>query len=458
MATIFAPITALTASSVIVLRVSGEKSLDCLVKLGVKQKPVPNQAIFSKIHDENHEILDHCVITYFQAPNSFTGQDIVEISLHGSVFIASKVMEILSKVDGVRSAQAGEFSKIAFLNGKFDLVQAEAIVDLVNAQTKLQHKQALKQLEGDLGKIYDNWRFQIIEILALIESFIDFPDEDIPDDLAQQTNQRVEILKLEIMSHLNDNKIGQKIKDGLSLAIIGAPNVGKSSLLNFLAKSEVAIVSDIEGTTRDVIDINLDIAGVAVKISDTAGIRASKDVIEQEGIKRAVKRAKEADLIMVISDLSQNSNEVDGYIDSQISDIVNSNEKSIIKIANKSDLKISNSSIFELHSGQNKNIENEFDLEISLKNQQNLDLLIEKLEDEVKKLIPDLNEALITKQRYRDSLNQALSALQDFNLDKNIELAGEDLRIAAHEIGRITGKIEVDNILDVIFSKFCIGK
>ncbi len=446
MSTIFAPITALTSSSVIVLRISGAKSLKCLEKLGIKRVLQPNQATFAKIYNpENGELLDHAVATYFKAPHSFTGEDIAEISLHGSVFIASKVMQILSNIEGVRAAEAGEFSKIAFLNNKFDLVQAEAICDLVNAQTNLQHKQALKQLEGDLGKIYDKWRFQIIEILALIESFIDFPDEDIPDDLALQTNQKVSILKSQIMSHLDDNKTGQKIKEGLSLAIIGAPNVGKSSLLNFLAKSEVAIVSDIAGTTRDVIDVNLDIAGVPVKISDTAGIRESSDKIEREGIKRAVRKAKDADLVLIMSDLFTQNSEINKYIDEEISEILSSDEKSITKIANKSDLK----------TGA---VSENFDLEISLKNQQNLDLLVEKLEEEVRKLIPNVNETLITKQRYRDSLNQALNALEEFSLDKDIELAGEDLRIAAHEIGRITGKIEVDNILDVIFSKFCIGK
>lgn len=455
--TIFAPITAVSASSVIVIRISGDKALQCVKILGGDSKINPNETKYAKIHDQNNDPLDHCMISYFQAPHSFTGDDVVEISLHGSVFIASKVMEILASIDGVRAAQAGEFSKAAFLNNKFDLVQAEAILDLVNSQTKLQHQQALKQLSGDLGEIYDKWRLQIIEILALIESFIDFPDEDIPDDLANQTNEKVAILKSEILSHLDDNKAGQKIKEGLSLAIIGAPNVGKSSLLNFLAKSEVAIVSDIAGTTRDVIDVNLDIAGVAVRISDTAGIRSSSDQIEQEGIKRAVRKAKDADLVILMSDLSQENSQVDSYIENEIADIVNSGEKSIIRVANKSDLGSSSQSVSRTRVSGTEN-KNEFNLEISLKNQQNLDLLIQKLEEEVRKLIPNVNESLITKQRYRDSLGQALNALEDFNLDKNIELAGEDLRIASHEIGRITGKIEVDNILDVIFSKFCIGK
>ncbi len=438
MATIFAPITALTSSSVIVLRISGERSLDCLEALGVRRDFSPNKAIFSKIYDEGGDLLDHAVVTYFKAPHSFTGEDVVEISLHGSVFIANKVMEVLASVDGVRVAEAGEFSKIAFLNNKFDLVQAEAIVDLVNAQTKLQHKQALKQLEGWLGGIYENWRFQIIEILALIESFIDFPDEDIPNDLALQVGERVLDLKSQIANHLNDNKVGQKIKDGLGLAIIGAANVGKSSLLNFLAKSEVAIVSEIAGTTRDVIDVSLDIAGVPVRISDTAGIRASNDQIEQEGIKRAVQRAKDSDLVILMSDLSQENADFN-------EDLADLGQKPVIRVANKIDLGV-------------RAINGDFDLEISLKGRKNLELLLEKIENEVKKLIPNVNEALITKQRYRDSLTHALNALEEFSLDKNIELAGEDLRIASSEIGRITGKIGVDDILDVIFSKFCIGK
>lgn len=445
MTTIFAPITSLSASSVILLRISGEKAIDCLQKLGFKAQLAPNQVQFGNIHDQNGEILDQAVVTYFKAPHSFTGEDVVEISLHGSSYIYSQVSAILLEITDVKLAEAGEFSKRAFLNNKFDLVQAEAIVDLVNCQTQLQHKQALKQLQGNLGKIYDDWRGQIVNILALIESFIDFPDEDIPEDVITQVRANVLSLTDQIKSHLDDNKKGQKVHDGLKMAIIGAPNVGKSSLLNFLAQSEVAIVSDIAGTTRDIIDVSLDIAGVPVKISDTAGIRASKDVIEQEGIKRAINKAQDCDIIIILSDLAHQNDEISNYINEKISQIEDLSEKSVIRLFNKLDLK------------DNADKE-DCDLEISLKEQQNLDQLLDLIEVKVQELIPDLNETLITKQRYRDNLTEALEYLQEFNLDKNIEIAGEDLRIAGTAIGKITGKIEVDNILDVIFSKFCIGK
>jgi tRNA modification GTPase len=256
--------------------------------LGFKGDPEHSKITFQKISDpKTSEIIDEVLVSFFQSPKSFTGEDVAEISIHASPFIAKKIFEILSDQKNCRFAEAGEFSKRAFLNGKLDLVQAEAIPDLIAAETSAQHKQALRQLEGKLGAIYEDWRFRLIEISAMIEAAIDFPDEDLPKNIIDKVESDVVKLKNEIASHLNDNKVGQKIKDGLNLAIIGAPNVGKSSLINFLAQSEVAIVSEIAGTTRDVVETHLSIVGVAVKISDTAGIRETEDKIEAEGIRRA---------------------------------------------------------------------------------------------------------------------------------------------------------------------------
>ena len=340
-------------------------------------------------------------------------------------------------------AEAGEFSKIAFLNGKIDLVQAEAIPDLIACETAAQHKQALKQLQGDLGKIYENWRLQIIELLALIESCIDFPDEDLPQNIIDDVSRKLSILKLEINIHLDDKKRGQKIKEGLSLAIIGSPNVGKSSLLNFLAKSEVAIVSEIAGTTRDVIEIHLEIAGVAVKIADTAGIRESEDKIEQEGIRRAYKKAFEADIKMFVLDATHPkiSAAEKKLIDENTIIVVNKIDLLKLEAPNKP-LEVNNKNLINL----------------SIKKQQNTDLLIKKLEEKVLEILPQQSSPLITQERYRHFLSSALKALEDFSLDKNIELAAEDLRIASYAIAKITGRIDVDDILDVVFSKFCIGK
>ncbi len=440
MTTIFAPITAIGISGVATVRISGDKALWCLKQLGVNNLPRANQVKFAKIFDQkNSELIDETVVAFFQAPHSFTGEDVVEISIHGSPYILKKLIQVLSSFDRVRMAQPGEFSKIAFLNGKIDLVQAEAIVDLIKSETEAQHQQALKQLSGELGRIYDNWRTSIIEILALIESFIDFPDEDLPDYVIDEATKKVRKLSDEISLHLNDNKRGQKIKDGLSLAIIGSPNVGKSSLLNFLAKSEVAIVSEIAGTTRDIIEIHLDIAGVAVKIADTAGIRESEDRIEQEGIKRALKKAQDADLKIILVDAADKGFETD---------FGSQNSQNVITVLNKIDLV---GEVLE-KSAQN------YDVGISLKTGENLEVLLKKLEEKVLEILPKQANPLITQERYRVALSQALDSLANFSLEKNIELAAEDLRIASYEIAKITGRIDVDDILDVVFSKFCIGK
>lgn len=432
MPTIFAPITSPARAGISVIRISGPQVVSCLQILGFKGNPEHSKITFQKIRDpKTSEIIDEVLVSFFQSPKSFTGEDVAEISIHASPFIAKKVFEILSDQKNCRFAEAGEFSKRAFLNGKLDLVQAEAIPDLIAAETAAQHKQALRQLEGKLGAIYEDWRFRLIETSAMIEAAIDFPDEDLPKNIIDKVESDVEKLKKEIASHLNDNKVGQKIKDGLNLAIIGAPNVGKSSLINFLAQSEVAIVSEIAGTTRDVVETHLSIAGVAVKISDTAGLRETEDKIEAEGIRRALKKASEADLKIFLIDAKNPVLRTD-LID----------ENTII-VVNKIDLESFN-----------------FDgaVEISLTNNVNTAQLLKKLAEKILELIPNQNSPLITQERYRSALRNSVANLESFSLEKNIELAAEDLRMTAREIGKITGKVDIENILDVIFSRFCIGK
>lgn len=435
MHTIFAPITSPFRGGISVIRISGSLTLSCLKALGVTKKLKPNQVAFCKIY-EDKKILDECVIAFFQNPQSFTGEDVAEISIHASPFILKKLLEILSAQKDCRLAQEGEFSKRAFLNGKIDLIQAEAIPDLIAAETQMQHAQAVKQLQGKLGEIYENWRYNLVEISALIEAAIDFPDEDLPQNIIDDVENRVKNLAIEIKNHLNDNKIGQKIKQGLSLAIIGAPNVGKSSLLNFLAKSDVAIVSEIAGTTRDVIEIHLNIAGAQIKIADTAGIHKTQDKIEAEGIRRALLKAGEADIKIYMIDATNPK------IDPTLID-----EKTIILI-NKSDLK----------NLQNDNFNSENSVTISLKENFQTEKLLAKIEEKILEIIPTQNSPLITQERYRILLNNCVENLENFSLNKNIEFAAEDLRMSAREIGKIIGRVEVDDILDVIFSRFCIGK
>ena len=447
MKTICATITSPLRSSITVIRISGSQTLKCLEKIGVKNQPIPQQSFFHKIiFDDNNELIDEAIITFFKAPRSFTGEDVAEISIHSSQYILKKIFAKLLSLENVDLASAGEFSKRAFLNGKIDLVQAEAIPDLIASETEAQHKQAISQLSGNLGKIYENWRHKIIEISAFIEALIDFPEDDLPISIINKINHDVVELKTQISQHLNDNKAGQKIKNGLSLAIIGAPNAGKSSLMNFLAQSEVAIVSEIAGTTRDIIDTHLEIAGVPVVISDTAGIRLSIDLIEQEGVKRALNKAQNADFKIYLIDATN--------------PIIQKNlvDENTILVFNKVD-KINNNEINykKIISDAGINAENNF-LTISVIKNINISKLFEALKCKIDLLIPSFNSPLITQERYRISLQNCLNSLENLNLTANIEICAENLRICANEIAKINGKIDIENILDLIFSKFCIGK
>ena len=447
MKTICATITSTLRSSVTIIRISGSQTLKCLEKFGVKNQLTPQKSFFHKIiFDDGAELIDEAIITFFKAPRSFTGEDVAEISVHSSQYVLKKIFEKLLSIENVDLAGAGEFSKRAFLNGKIDLVQAEAIPDLIASETEAQHKQAILQLQGNLGKIYENWRHKIMEISAFVEALIDFPEDDLPSDIVDKINQEVLDLKTHISQHLNDNKVGQKIKNGLSLAIIGAPNSGKSSLMNFLAQSEVAIVSEIAGTTRDIIDTHLEIAGVSVIISDTAGIRLSEDLIEQEGIKRAIKKAQNADIKIYLVDA------LNPIIQKDLID------KNTILVFNKIDKILNNAIDFEKIIANFEIDKKIIFLTISITENINFSQLFEALTKKIDLLIPSFNSPLITQERYRSSLQNCLNSLESFNLNKNIEICAENLRICVNEIGKINGKIDIENILDLIFSKFCIGK
>ncbi len=447
MKTICATITSPLRSSITVIRISGSQTLECLEKIGVKNQPIPQQSFFHKIiFDDSSELIDEAIVTFFKAPRSFTGEDVAEISIHSSQYILKRIFEKLLSIKNVDLASAGEFSKRAFLNGKIDLVQAEAIPDLIASETEAQHKQAISQLSGNLGKIYENWRHKIIELSAFVEALIDFPEDDLPTSMIEKINQEINILKNQISQHLNDNKVGQKIKNGLSLAIIGAPNSGKSSLMNFLAQSEVAIVSEIAGTTRDIIDVHLEIAGVPVILSDTAGIRLSDDLIEQEGIKRAINKAQNADIKIYLID-ALNPIIQKNLIDENTILVFNKIDKILNKEINFekiiSDFGLNNKTIF---------------LTISIVKNINISNLFDALKEKIDLLIPNFNSPLITQERYRISLQNCLKSLEDFSFDADIEICAENLRICINEIAKINGKIDIENILDLIFSKFCIGK
>lgn len=442
MSTIFAPLTLKGLCSIYVIRISGRESLNCLKALGIQKTLIPQKATLCKIKDKNNEILDEALVIYFKAPHSFTGEDVVEINLHCSNYIISKVFSILSSIENVRMAEKGEFSKRAFLNNKMDLMQAESIVDLINAETEMQHKLAINQLQGKNSNFYNNLRQKIVEILSLLEAFIDFPEEDIPQDMQDEILAKISNIKIEIQNNLNDDNVGEKIRDGFHISIIGEPNAGKSTLLNYLSKRDIAIVSDIAGTTRDIIEVSLNIAGIPVILYDTAGIRETKDVIEKEGVKRAIRNANTADIKILVID-SNNLN-----IDKNIIDLI---DKNTIILLNKIDI-LKNKNI-------DKNIFKDAEiLEISLKDKINLDKFLDILKNKLESIVsPNINTT-ITNERYRNELEKALEYLELFDFNMPIEINTENIRMSADCIGRITGKINSDEILDNIFSKFCIGK
>ncbi|MDR3289709.1 MAG: tRNA uridine-5-carboxymethylaminomethyl(34) synthesis GTPase MnmE [Rickettsiales bacterium] len=436
--TIFAPLTLKGNCSVFVIRISGSKVRACLSAIGLKKDLEHRKATLCKLqHDD--KALDEALVTYFQSPNSFTGEDVCEINLHCSTYIIKKIFEILSNIDGTRYAERGEFSKRAFLNGKIDLMQAESIADLINSETELQHQQAIKQLQGKNSIFYNNLRERIVKILSSLEAYIDFPDEHLPkENIKKQIDEIINFIE----KNLNDEKVGERIKDGFKIAIMGEPNVGKSTLLNYLAKREIAIVSDIAGTTRDVIEVHLDVNGIPVILYDTAGIRETNNVIEIEGVKRAIEKARQADLKILLTspDNMQLNKKIMELIDN----------KTII-VKNKCDLE--DDLKLEITSVTNNDI-----IPISLKNNINIDIFIKTLQKKLEDIISPNIDITITNERYRNELKQALFYLKLVNFNEPLEICAENIRISAKHVGGITGKISIDELLDNIFSKFCIGK
>lgn len=445
METIFAQSSGINKAGVAVFRISGVKSLEVLRILTGKSDFKPRFMYYQKlISPESGDLIDNAMIVYFKAPNSFTGEDVVEIHTHGSKAISVMLMNSLLNIPHVRLAEAGEFTKRAFLNNKFDLTAAEGIADLINAETIMQHKQAIRQAGGVLEELYNNWRGQLLRIISLLEAYIDFPDEDIPDSVLKEVLDTHKTLINKISDYLNDNRKGELLRSGLRLAIIGPPNAGKSSLLNFLMQRDVAIVSNIAGTTRDIIEGHLDIGGYPIILQDTAGIRnKSNDIIEQEGIKRAIDSAKKADIKIVMFDAEK----LDSHMSRDIAKLIDENT---IIVINKTDL-VELNKIFD--------IENKYKcLKVSVKNNIALSSILENIEQIAEKIAGFSETPHITNERHRHYLKQALVYLNDFNLNNDLVLATEDIRMAMRSIGAVTGVIGTEEILGEIFKNFCIGK
>jgi len=439
--TIYATASPSQKSGIIVVRISGPDTKNVIQSLRCSTL-LPRHATLTKIHHPiTHDLIDTCIAIYYESPKSFTGEDVLELNIHGGMAVLDLTLDALSNIDNLRVAERGEFSMRAFLHNKMDLTELEGLEELINSNTTAQHKQAIKQLSGELKDIYENWRSSLIKIISNIEAYIDFPDEDIPEHLTKHIGAHIDLLIEKIESFLGNAQRGEKLLSGLYIAILGPTNAGKSSLINKMARRDVAIVSKIEGTTRDVIEINLDINGYPVTIADTAGLRESEDEIENEGIKRSLERAQTADLKIILLDATkQNYNHT-------ISNLID--ENCIIAI-NKTDL--TDQSIPETISGHPV-------LLISVKDNIGIDQLMSKITSFTTNFFAfSDNEPLITKQRQRENLTKALQCLKNFSLEHDLVLATEELRMAANYLGSITGRIDVESVLGEIFSSFCIGK
>lgn len=432
--TIFAPATASGKAGVAVIRVSGPQALEAVKKMTAIKTPVPRKAMFSEIHTPDGTAVDNGLVLYFPCPNSFTGEDVVEFQTHGGRAIISAVLSGLAQIDGFRPAGRGEFTRRAVENGKMDLTAAEGLADLVDAETEQQRKQALRQMGGALAKIYEDWHDRLLHVLAWMEAYIDFPEEEIPEDVSADVRGKIASLMSEIQVHLNDGRRGEKLRDGFQIAIIGAPNAGKSSLMNRLAQRDVAIVSSAAGTTRDIIEVRLDINGYPVIVADTAGLRDTDEEIEAEGVRRAKARAEEADLVLWLSDALKGKNNTETEkIDSE----------KIFRIMNKAD---------------QTEPQNDGNIWISAKTGQGIDVLLDRIGRFVEEKMALREEPSLTRLRHRKALEECLQCLNSSLKAPEIELMTEDLRMAMRSLGKITGQVQVEELLDVIFKDFCIGK
>ena len=432
--TIFALSTANGIAGLAVVRVSGHLALTALKTISRKSHFDPNVLTRTSFYDsENGNLIDRGLAVYFAKPKSFTGEDVVEFHIHGGRATVDLLIKTLSGINQLRLAEPGEFSKRAFINNKMDLTAIEAMGDLINAQTELQHNQALSQMDGSLNKLYLSWRKSLIELVAYLEADIDFAEEDIPDDVLKNINEKIEKLLAEMNEHINQRNQGEILRDGYRVAIVGTPNVGKSSLINLLANRDVAIVSDREGTTRDALEVRLNIAGFPVVFTDTAGLRQTSDEIEKKGIEITQKKIDEANLVIELFDDPIKLN----FHDERLT------------ILNKCDL----------HNKENKTYDRA--INISVTTGGGIDHLIKQISDKVSNNFGSYSDTIPTKTRYilgvQNSIQSLLNA-KTIDLKNNSELMVEELRLAIQEIGKITGHVDVEEYLEVIFKDFCIGK
>ena len=430
-------------SGIAIVRISGSETLKICQNLTKSKDIKSNEVNFCKFYNPNNgNVIDpEALLLWFPGPNSYTGEDLAELQIHGSNAVINALLRVLSEQKNCRLAEPGEFTKIAFQNDKIDLLKAESIGDLIHSETELQRQQAVKLVQGNASNYYNDLREKIIKSLAFIEAKIDFAEEDLPEKVLKDAHKSIKEIHSEITKIIEDNKVGEKIRDGFRVSITGEVNAGKSSLLNLLSKREVAIVSDEAGTTRDVIETYLNLDGYPVILADTAGIREAKNEVEKKGISLALGKSKEADLNIVVIDNSSKK------INKEIQNMIN---KDTIIFLNKSDVSDKQNHKFDVDT-----------VLASVKNNKNIDKLIDLIKAKLSKKFTSNNSALITRERHRVKLNDCLKEIDKFlkkDQNKDLELAAEDLRMATRHLGSIVGKVDVEEILGSIFKDFCIGK
>ncbi len=431
-------------SGIAIIRISGKETLKICEKITKLKSIKSNEVNFCKFYDpKNDKVIDpEALLLWFPGPNSYTGEDLAELQIHGSNAVINALFKVLSEEENCRLAEPGEFTKLAFQNDKIDLLKAESIGDLINSETEFQREQAVKLVQGNASNYYNDLREKIIKSLAYIEAKIDFAEDDLPEKVLKEAHKSIKNIHSDISNIIEDNKIGEKIRDGFHVLITGEVNAGKSSLLNLLSKREVAIVSDEAGTTRDIIETYLNLDGYPVILSDTAGIRDVKNKVEKKGISLALGKSKESDLNIVVIDNSSKN------INNKIKKMIN---KDTIVLLNKSDVQDKQNHKFDVDT-----------VLASVKNNKNIDKLINKIKEKLsKKFSLKNNSHLITRERHRIKLNECRKELDNFlkkDQSKDLELAAEDLRMATRHLGSIAGKVDVEEILGSIFKDFCIGK
>jgi tRNA modification GTPase len=423
-----------------VYRLSGPEAGPALRALTGCGLPPPRLASLRTLKDAAGQPIDQGLVLWFPGPASFTGEDVVELHLHGGRAVSQAIAQVLLDL-GLRPAEPGDFTRRAFEAGKLDLTQAEAIADLVDADTAAQRRQALSQLEGSLGQLYEGWRTELLRAQAHLEAAIDFAEEDLPPDLIASSQASLAALADRIAVHLTDDGRGERLRDGLRAVLLGAPNAGKSSLLNLLAGRDVAIVSATAGTTRDVIEVSLDLAGYPILLADTAGLREGAEEIEREGVRRAKQRAESADVKLLVLD-GAHWPQLDAESMLQL-------DSRCLLLLNKADL---------VEGAIPEKVLNHPVIAVSAKTGQGIDQLLDRLAASAEERLAGSGAPALTRARHRAALVDAEAALRRAVQQRLPELVAEDVRVAARAIGRITGRVDVEAMLDIIFREFCIGK